>query len=407
MLLLATLVATGCGLVLGIGDLPTGGDAGDGGHRRDSGRHGGREGGGDSRALLDAGDTGHASDGPLPGDAGRDVVQPIPPSCSGPGDGGVRNCGSVGESCCTSLVVTGNSTASPFYRTYDVVAQDGSVALSPDGALGPTANPATVSSFRLDKYLVTLGRFERFVDSQREGDAGAAKVIATGSGKHSYLNDGKGLVDSTFGGGELVYELGWVPAYAAEIDLRDSALGSCVPFATWHSSDDERTPMNCVTWAEAYAFCIWDGGFLPSETELEYAAAGGTAQREYPWGETPPGSANEYAIYGCNYPTPDPSCAGSSAESVAPVGSSPEGAGVWGQLDLAGEVYEWTLDWIATYQANCNDCAYLTSGDGGARMLKGGSFYDPSYDMVTSSRRFASNPNMPLGEAGFRCARAP
>ena len=49
--------------------------------------------------------------------------------------------------------------------------------------------------------------------------------------------------------------------------------------------------MNCVNWFEAYAFCIWDGGFLPSDTEWEYAAAGGSLQREYPWGSTAPGTA--------------------------------------------------------------------------------------------------------------------
>jgi formylglycine-generating enzyme required for sulfatase activity len=42
-------------------------------------------------------------------------------------------------------------------------------------------------------------------------------------------------------------------------------------------------PINCVTWHEAYAFCIWDGGFLPTEAEWELAASGGE-ERVFPYG---------------------------------------------------------------------------------------------------------------------------
>jgi formylglycine-generating enzyme required for sulfatase activity len=81
--------------------------------------------------------------------------------------------------------------------------------------------------------------------------------------------------------------------------------------------------MNCVNWYEAYAFCIWDVGFLPRETEWEYAAVGGNQQRQYPWGTADPGTANQYAIFNCNYPNlanNEQGCAG--ATNIAPVGTA-------------------------------------------------------------------------------------
>ena len=50
---------------------------------------------------------------------------------------------------------------------------------------------------------------------------------------------------------------------------------------------NESLPINCITWYEAFAFCAWDGGFLPTEAEWNYAAAGGSEQRAYPWSNPP------------------------------------------------------------------------------------------------------------------------
>jgi formylglycine-generating enzyme required for sulfatase activity len=165
-----------------------------------------------------------------------------------------------------------------------------------------------------------------------------------------------------------------------------------------------------VNWWESYAFCIWDGGFLPTETEGEYAAAGGTEQREYPWGSTTPGTANQYAIYDCLYNAGDSgSC--SSAANIAPVGTATLGAGAWGQLDLAGNVYEWNLDWYAPYVDPCTDCAYLTtvSNCGGmpCRVDLGGDFHDPSPSELLATFSGAGLPSGRNRFVGFRCARTP
>lgn len=52
--------------------------------------------------------------------------------------------------------------------------------------------------------------------------------------------------------------------------------------------------------------------------------------RQYPWGSTAPGTTHQSAIYGSYYTA--------NSTGLAPVGTAAMGAGLWGQLDLAGEV---------------------------------------------------------------------
>ena len=274
----------------------------------------------------------------------NDGVCGQPASCQTPTNG-TTNCGpggSGGESCCTSLEVPGGT----YDRNYDIV----------DGGATNLSDPATVSGFRLDKYLVTVGRFRQFVNYVLDGGA----LPANGSGKHTYLNDGGGLVNSGNDGG-LPYETGWntdwnqpsplagpyIPAKASDwnLDLGGAAAtadaaryrGPGGGFSTWTPTvaDQESKPINVITWYEAYAFCIWDGGFLPSEAEWEYAAAGGSQQRVYPWGSTDPGTNYLYSISGdgvtpntsCYYPSVGP-CTG--AVNIAPRGNGDIGHRVLG-----------------------------------------------------------------------------
>jgi formylglycine-generating enzyme required for sulfatase activity len=321
----------------------------------------------------------------------------------------MTNCGPSGdECCCTSPEVQGGT----YYRTYDpltyvVVSPNMSVpkpTLAPDG--GPTgeADPATVSSFRLDKYLVTVGRFRQFV---KAWNGGAGWTPPAGSGKHTHLNGGRGLANGASLG---TYETGWLAPDNSSVTPTSANLSSLcdVPgFATWTASvgANENLPINCVNWYESYAFCIWDGGFLPSEAEWEYAAAGGNRQRAFPWGSTEPGTNNEYAIYGCSYPSglPDASsssCAGTS--SIAPVGTAVRGAGRWGQVDLDGDAYQWNLDWYAPYVNPCVDCAYLL--DAPNRVLRETTF---GAAILPSSARLFYPPSDHVAADGLRCARTP
>jgi len=310
----------------------------------------------------------------------------------------MTNCGLNSESCCTSLLVAGGT----YYRTYDPTDSDDEVELAPDG--GPTgeADPATVSSFLLDKYDVTVGRFRQFVNAVQPPDGGAGWLPPAGSGKHAHLNGGNGL--NATGGG---YEPGWLASDNANVAPSDANLESCTP-PTWTPTpgtledNQETLPITCVDWAEAYAFCIWDGGFLASEAEWEYAAAGGSQQREYPWGSTDPGVTNQYAIYNCYYPLGTTSCM--DLVNVAPVGMAPLGAGLWGHLDLVGDVVQWVADWHAAYVDPCTDCANFTAAWG--RGLRNADDYDPELYLQSTHRGY-NPPTGRYNSYGVRCARMP
>jgi formylglycine-generating enzyme required for sulfatase activity len=323
----------------------------------------------------------------------------------------LTDCGQAGESCCTSPEVTGGT----YFRTYD---PPPTYALAPDGGPGGQADPATVSSFRLDKYEVTVGRFRRFVNALFPPDAGAGWSPAAGSGKHTHLNGGQGLANVGDDSG-VEHETGWIASDDGNV-VPTSANLACYPhYATWTASagGQENLPINCVNWYEAYAFCIWDGGFLPTEAEWEYAAAGGSQQRQYPWGSTDPGTGSDYTIHGdeagnCSYPSVG-KCTG--AANIAPVGTAALGAGLWGQLDLAGNVWEWNLDWnrdgIAPYVDPCVDCArqILESAVyfGSLRMARGSNFENSGHDLLSSASRLASPQTERQIGIGFRCARIP
>jgi formylglycine-generating enzyme required for sulfatase activity len=304
------------------------------------------------------------------------------------------------------LEVTGGT----FYRTYDPIQlSEGAVTFTIETAAdgGPIeSDPASVSSFRLDKYLVTVGRFRQFVNAW---NGGVGYVPAAGSGKQTHLNNGKGL---TAFESEGSYEPGWVAADDSNIAPTNTNLNCETGFTTWTDSvgSNENLPINCVNWYEAYAFCIWDGGFLPSEAEWEYSAAGGSQQRDYPWGSAAPGGACpgtgcEYAIYNCDYPNDSGNCAGVS--NIAPVGTATLGAGLWGQLDLAGEVSEWNLDrWASGYVNPCIDCADLYQPSEGW-VYTGASFGDPAYYLLPPQLFDYGAAGGRLSFLGLRCARGP
>jgi formylglycine-generating enzyme required for sulfatase activity len=293
-------------------------------------------------------------------------------------------CGPSGTSpCCGSPLVPGGT----FYRSYDVAS---------DGMYTSMLYPATLSSFRLDTYQVTVGRFRQFVTA---GVGTQANPPVPGAGARA-LNG-------------MASQGGWDPAWNASL-LADqpTLIGNLACSALYQSwtpapGANEGLPINCITWYEAFAFCAWDGGFLPTEAEWNYAAAGGTDQRAYPW-SNPAGDLTidcSYANYYLNSP-PGTYCVNGTNGGVNRVGSeSPTGDGRWTQADLGGNLWEWTLDWFGSYPGVCDDCAALTATSG--RVIRGGNYAVGEVDLRAGQRYVGFAPDGRNSDIGVRCARAP
>jgi len=290
------------------------------------------------------------------------TVFPEAPSCAG---GAATDC--QGESCCTRSPV---ATAEPMTVATNVTVQ--------------------LSDYQLDKFEVTVGRFRAFVDDfdNWRGDGNPE----SGSGAHPYTPGS-----------------GWDKDPIWEVELAGSAavlrvgLNCNATQQTWTDEPgfNELKPINCVSWYEAFAFCVWDEGRLPTEAEWQYAAVGGAQGRQFAWGNTP--LEESFASYACAFAGARfPNC---SADDIPEVGTHPNGDGRFGQADMIGSVYEWALDWFAAYPELMRD-DYAKTDAGTLRVLRGGAWNSTATeDMVTTDRSFRALPDARSSVSGIRCAR--
>lgn len=158
------------------------------------------------------------------------------------------------------------------------------------------------------------------------------------------------------------------------------------------SERDNNYPALKVSWYGAKAYCAWAGRDLPTEAQWEYAAKG-MENRRFPWGNDDP-VCSLARFSGCG-------------NSPVEVGSLLSGANVWGVLNLAGNVAEWTNDrYAADYYSQSPQENPPGPINGYYRVIRGGSWQTTYLPLQTFNRKWAGADEN-INSVGFRCAMAP
>ena len=147
-------------------------------------------------------------------------------------------------------------------------------------------------------------------------------------------------------------------------------------------------PVTWVALEDARAYAAWAGKRLPHEWEWQFAAQG-TDGRLYPWGNTWDASA---------VPVPDKGRTMRGPDSVT---AHPKGASQFGVMDLVGNVWQWTEEFVDDH----------TRGG----ILRGGSYYQPqgsiwyfpqAYKLTEHGKLAMMAPSKDRsGAVGFRCVQ--
>jgi len=198
-------------------------------------------------------------------------------------------------------------------------------------------HPMQVAPFFMDKYPVTNAQFKKFLDATHYTPRDAI----------NFLRDWKN------------------GAFPAGSDNRP---------VTWVSLEDAR------------AYAAWAGKRLPHEWEWQMAAQS-TDGRIYPWGDV---------WLPANVPTP---VTGRAMTSPEPVDAHPQGASPYGVMDMVGNVWQWTDEYVDDHTR--------------AAIVRGGEYYEPQGSIWYFPEAFRNDQHGKLllmaagydrsGGVGFRC----
>lgn len=164
-------------------------------------------------------------------------------------------------------------------------------------------------------------------------------------------------------------------------------------------------PVVSVTSLEALKYCQWLGEKdwqiyrLPTEAEWEYAARGDDS-RKYPWGnhDRRGGSAN-FADASTSFAWRDPQVNDGYPET-SPVGAFPGGASFFGIEDMAGNVWEWCLDFYKPLSGSPTRNPRGAAA-GAKRIYRGGS-WKSRFSNLRATARSSNAANYSCTDVGFR-----
>ncbi|MFP6582555.1 MAG: bifunctional serine/threonine-protein kinase/formylglycine-generating enzyme family protein [Candidatus Hydrogenedentota bacterium] len=146
-----------------------------------------------------------------------------------------------------------------------------------------------------------------------------------------------------------------------------------------------RQPVTGIALSDAQAYAQWAGKTLPSECQWEFAA-GGRDKGKYPWGSF------EVDTTRCNY---GDYLGMPSIVTMHDTGQTPTGI-----FDMAGNVYEWTVDHYLPYRQGGHSDEAIAKEP--RRVVRGGSWHSTPDELTCTSRK-GLFPESQLATVGFRC----
>jgi sulfatase modifying factor 1 len=217
----------------------------------------------------------------------------------------------------------------------------------------------SVQGFWIDPYTVTNAEFAEFVE-----ETGYVTLAEKPARAEDYPDAKPELLAPS----SSVFQ-----KTAGPVDLRNAyTWWAYVQGADWRHPRGPETsleglanhPVVHVAFEDAEAYAKWAGKALPTEAEWEFAARGGLAGAEYSWGsEFKPGGKMMANTWQGEFPYQN--LLEDGFEWTAPVGSFPPND--YQLYDMAGNVWQWTVDFYQEHGKLEQSCCTLDSPRGGSR----------------------------------------